>query len=101
MLKMGHFDPVERRREKARARAEDDHALRNGLISRSKLQERNSFLAPLEIVSSASEHRSVLLCAASRSPLTPFIHSRLFCTLRPGRSCTLLKPHKFGTSAPI
>lgn len=58
MLKMGYFDPDERRREKARARAVDDHALRNAQISRANLQARNSFLAPLDIISSSSEHQS-------------------------------------------
>lgn len=58
MLKMGYFDPVERRHEKARARAADDRALHNDPNSRENLRARNSFLAPLDIVSSSSEHQS-------------------------------------------
>lgn len=61
MLQMAYFDPVERRREKSLARAADDHALRDGLVSREELQARNSFLASLDIVSSASEHQSAYL----------------------------------------
>lgn len=61
MLKMGYFDPVERRREKSLARAQDDYALRNDLVSREDLQLRNSFLAPLQIISSSSEHQSAYL----------------------------------------
>ena len=61
MLKMSYFNPVERRREKSLARAQDVYALRNGLVSREELQARNSFLAPLEIVSSSSEHQSAYL----------------------------------------
>jgi hypothetical protein len=61
MLKMGYFDPVERRREKSLARAADDAALRSGGVSREDLRVRNSFLAPLEIVSSSAEHQSAYL----------------------------------------
>ena len=61
MLKMAYFSSVERRQEKARARALDDYALSIGLISAADLQKRNSFLAPLEIVSSSSEHQSAYL----------------------------------------
>ena len=60
MLKMGYFDPVERRREKSLARAADDAALRSG-VSREDLRVRNSFLAPLEIVGSSAEHQSAHL----------------------------------------
>jgi hypothetical protein len=52
---------VERRREKSLARAADDAALRSGGVSREDLRVRNSFLAPLEIVSSSAEHQSAYL----------------------------------------
>lgn len=55
MSQVSHYDPVERQREKDRARARDDRALRDGAISREQLRLRNSFLAPLEIVSSSIE----------------------------------------------
>lgn len=55
MQQLHYFDPEERRREKDRARAEDDRALRNGEVSREELRMRNSFLAPLEIISSSIE----------------------------------------------
>lgn len=61
MLKMGYFDPVERRHEKARGRAADDDALRNAQVSRANLRARNSFLSPLDIISSSSEHQSSYL----------------------------------------
>lgn len=61
MSKMDYFNPVERRHEKARARAADDLALRSGQVSHADLQNRNSFLAPLEIVSSSSQHQSSCL----------------------------------------
>jgi hypothetical protein len=61
MLNMGYFNPVERRQAKASARAADDLALRSGQISAAGLQQQNSFLAPLEIVGSSSEHQSAYL----------------------------------------
>lgn len=61
MLKMGYFDPLERRREKARARAADDLALRSDQIAGANLRARNSFLAPLDIASFSSEHQSAYL----------------------------------------
>ncbi|KRC81296.1 hypothetical protein [Sphingomonas sp. Root241] len=61
MFEFGYFNPVERRREKALARAADDYALQNGHVSREELQANNSFLAPLAIVSSSAEHQSAYL----------------------------------------
>ena len=61
MADLGYFDPVQRRQEKARARAADDRALRDGQIARDEIRMRNSFLAPLAIVSSHAEHQSAYL----------------------------------------
>jgi hypothetical protein len=60
-MKMGYFDPQERRPEESLARAQDDHPLRSGEISRGHLQECNNFLASLAIVDSSSEHPSAYL----------------------------------------
>ena len=58
MRAWGYFDPLERRRAKAQARAMDDHALRNGDVSRDSLQRRNSFFGSLDIVSASFELQS-------------------------------------------
>lgn len=55
MLQVSYYDPVERQREKDRAREQDDRALRNGEVSREQLHLRNGFLAPLQIVGSSIE----------------------------------------------
>lgn len=55
MRQFGFFDPLERRHAKAHARAMEDHALRNGAVSREDLRRRNSFLGSLEIVGSSFE----------------------------------------------
>lgn len=60
MLQVSHYDPVERQREKDRARERDDRALRNGDISREALRMRNGFLAPLDVVSSSIRHRGIV-----------------------------------------
>jgi hypothetical protein len=57
MLQASYYDPAERQREKDRAREQDDRALRNGDISREALRMRNSFLAPLDVVSSSIRRR--------------------------------------------
>lgn len=55
MLQMNHFDPMERQREKQRARDQDECALQSGNVSREQLRMRNSFLAPLQIIGSSIE----------------------------------------------
>lgn len=60
MLQVSHYDPAERQREKDRARERDDCALRNGDISRQELRNRNSFLAPLDVVGSSIRHRGII-----------------------------------------
>lgn len=60
MLKVSHYVPAERQREKNRAREADDFALRNGQISRVDLQRQNGFFASLEIISSSLEFQDEL-----------------------------------------
>lgn len=60
MRQQCHFEPAERQREKARARAADDRALRSGEISREELRARNGFFSSLDVVSSSVRRRGVI-----------------------------------------
>jgi hypothetical protein len=53
MIKSGQFDPEERRREKQHSREQDDAALREGRVSGSDLQARNSVFSGLNLAASS------------------------------------------------
>jgi hypothetical protein len=43
-----HYDPIERQREKQRAREQDDRDLQAGIVSISELSERNGFFSGVD-----------------------------------------------------
>jgi len=57
MQKVDQFDSLDRRREKQRAREQDDHDLRSGVISPEALGQRNGFFSGIDF-SHASVRRS-------------------------------------------
>lgn len=44
------YDPIARNIEKQRAREEDDKSLREGIITKEEMQQKNGFLSKLDIV---------------------------------------------------
>lgn len=62
MQKVAQFDSLDRRREKQRAREQDDRDLRAGVISPEALGERNGFFSGIDF-SHASVRRSRRIAA--------------------------------------
>ena len=57
MLQVSHYDPIEREREKQRARDQDDRALRQGSLSIEELRFRNGFFSSLDLAGSSVRRR--------------------------------------------
>ncbi|MBT2246088.1 MULTISPECIES: hypothetical protein [Sphingobium] len=49
MMQAGHYDVLERQREKQRMRDQDDRDLRNGVVSMDELAQQNGFFDSLPI----------------------------------------------------
>lgn len=57
--KIGTFDPEERRKEKARSRADDDRRLRAGEVSRDELRRENGFFSALDVANATLGRKDV------------------------------------------
>jgi hypothetical protein len=49
MQQVNHYDPIQRQRDKQRAREQDDRDLRSGAVSPELLGERNGFFSSLDL----------------------------------------------------
>lgn len=57
MSEAKYYDPIERQREKQRARAQDERYLREGRISPEALNRRNGFFSSLDLSNAQVRHR--------------------------------------------